>query len=152
MLSVAVDGAKALHFIMPGLYGKTPVFWKPDCIAAVVIDLCQASQNTTQKSCFVILQPTFLNKYSISELFQAVLKLANGVLSRGCSTCDVCEGIAKTSVLFLTINLMNLIVNVALVSIQQEQILSVKSLMMVQVGHPLYGIFIKYGLVYVPLH
>ena len=88
-LSVAVDGAKALHFIMPGFYGKTSVFWRPDCITAVVIDLCQAGQINTQKSCSVILQPTFLNKYSINELFQAVLKLANGVLSRGCGTCDV---------------------------------------------------------------
>ena len=88
--------------------GKLLFSWKPDCITAVVIDLCQAGQNTTQKSYFVILQPTFLNKHSVGELFQAVLKLANGVLSRGCSTCDVCEGIAKTSVLFLTINLMNL--------------------------------------------
>ena len=91
-LSVAADGAKALCFIMPGLYGEIPVFQKPDCITAVVIDLHQAGQNTTQKSCLVILQPTFLNRYSISELFQAVLKFANGVLSRGCSTCDACEG------------------------------------------------------------
>ena len=138
---------------MPGLYGKIPVFLKPECIAAVVIDLYYAGQKTTQKSCLLILHPTFLNKYSISELFQAVLKLANGVLSIGCRICEVCAGMAKTSMPFLIIKPnKSQVVNVALVCIQQEQILSFQSLVAAQVGYPLYGILIENGFVYVALY
>ena len=63
--------------------GKIPVLQNPDCTVALIIDFFKAGQKTVQKSCFGMLQPTDVKRYSIRLLFQFVLKLANGVLSRG---------------------------------------------------------------------
>ena len=83
ILSVAAEGPRSDRFIALGFMGKIPVLQNPDCTVAVIIDFFQVGQKTIQKSCFGMLQPTDVKRYSIRLLFQFVLKLANGVLSRG---------------------------------------------------------------------
>ena len=87
-------------------------------MAAVFIDFFQAGQNMSQKSCLGIVHPTDMNRYSISAEFQAVLKFAKGAESSSCKTCDVCAGMANTSILFFTIrSMIAQVVNVAFVGI-----------------------------------
>ena len=62
MLSVDIDGPRSEFLIAWGLKGKIPVLLNPDWMAAMVMDFFHASQNTNQKSCFGILQPTNVNR------------------------------------------------------------------------------------------
>ena len=105
-LLVADDGAKEDLLIIAGFIGKMPVLLNPDCMAAVFMDFFHAGQKTSQKSCLGILHPTDVNRYSISPVFQAFLKFAKGVESKGCTMWEVCAGIASTWILFATISLI----------------------------------------------
>ena len=103
-LSVAPLGLRSEILIAFLLTGNIPVFRKPDCIAATVKDFLQTGTKGIQKSCLGIAMPTFRNKYSLSCIFQLVLKFANGVESRGWRMCEVWPGMASTSILFAVIN------------------------------------------------
>ena len=106
-LSVTPLGPRSESFIAFLDTGNMPVFLKPDCTAATVKDFLQVGRNGIQKSPFGIPTLTFWNKYSLRLMFQLVLKFAKGVESSGCRTWDVWPGMARTSILFVTIKFKN---------------------------------------------